>query len=87
MVESFQDYDEKRIENVNAVTATVDVPLGEGPVDAESFRLNQSNETAAAPLVAAPPDYRAAAEEAIDGEAIPRAYRDQVKDYFDLGKE
>ena len=86
-VESFQDYDEQRIEGVNAVTAAVDVPLGDGPIDAESFRLNRSNERASAPLVAAPPGYRAAAEEAIDGESIPRAYRDQVKDYFDLEKK
>ncbi len=86
-VESFQDFDEKRLQNVKAVTASVDVPLGDGPVDSESFRLNESNEQAGSPLLSAPADYRAAAEEAIDGEGIPRAYRDQVKDYFDLDKE
>jgi len=59
------------------------VPLGDGPVDVETFRLEGSQERSGAPLLQAPDGYREAAEEAIDGESIPRAYRDQVKTYFD----
>lgn len=78
-----QDHAPERLQGVNAVASTVDVPLGEGPVDVEHFRLSGSEERSGQALIQAPAGYREAAEEAIDGEGIPRAYRDQVKTYFD----
>lgn len=78
-----QDHAPERLDGVEAVATTVDVPLGEGPVDVETFRLSGSDERSASALVQAPAGYREAAEEAIQGEGIPRAYRDQVKEYFD----
>ena len=78
-----QDHAPERLDGVEAVASTVDVPLGDGPVDVERFRLQGSQERAGAPLIQAPDGYREAAEEAIEGEGIPRAYRDQVKTYFD----
>ncbi len=78
-----QDHAPERLDGVEAVATTVDVPLGEGPVDTETFRLSGSDERSASALVQAPAGYREAAEEAIQGEGIPRAYRDQVKEYFD----
>lgn len=78
-----QQHDPKRLDGVDAVASTVAVPLGDGPVETESMRLSGSGERSAAPLLEAPAGYREAAEEAIEGEAIPRAYRDQVKRYFD----
>jgi hypothetical protein len=83
VVEFDQDHEPERLDGVEAVASTVDVPLGEGPVDVETFRLSGSEERAATPLIQAPAGYREAAEEAIEGEGIPRAYRDQVKQYFD----
>ncbi len=78
-----QQHAPERLDGVEAVASTVDVPLGDGPVDVETFRLEGSQERSGAPLLQAPDGYREAAEEAIDGESIPRAYRDQVKTYFD----
>jgi hypothetical protein len=78
-----QQHAPERLEGIEAVATTVDVALGEGPVDVETFRLSGSSERSAAGLVQAPAGYREAAEEAIQGEGIPRAYRDQVKEYFD----
>lgn len=78
-----QDHDEKRLQGVKALAASVEVPLGEGPVDTETFRLRGSEERSGGALLQAPPGYREAAEEAIQGEGIPRHYRDQVKKYFD----
>jgi hypothetical protein len=78
-----QDHDEQRLDGVKALATSVDVPLGEGPVDIETLRLRGSDERSGEALLQAPPGYREAAEEAIQGEAIPRHYRDQVKDYFD----
>jgi len=78
-----QDHEARRIEGIEAVATTVDVPLGDGPVDSETFRLSGSEETAQSPLLQAPPGYREAAEEAIEGDAVPRSYRDQVREYFD----
>ena len=72
---------------VKALTQSVNGPLADGPIDSWDIRLNQGDETARAPLSSAPPAYRAAAEEAVDRESVPRAYRDQVKQYFDLDKE
>ena len=83
VVEFDQDHAPERLDGVEAVATTVDVPLGEGPVDVETFRLSGSEERSASALVQAPAGYREAAEEAIQGEGIPRAYRDQVKEYFD----
>ncbi|MCP4869366.1 MAG: hypothetical protein GY898_11690 [Proteobacteria bacterium] len=78
-----QDHAPERLQGVSAVASTVDVPLGEGSVDVEYFRLSGSEERSGQALIQAPAGYREAAEEAIDGEGIPRAYRDQVKTYFD----
>jgi len=78
-----QQHAPERLQGVNAVASTVSVPLGEGPVDVEHFRLSGSDERSGQALIQAPAGYREAAEEAIDGESIPRAYRDQVKTYFD----
>ena len=68
---------------MHALATSVAVPLGEGPVDVETMRLRGSEERSGSPLLQAPPGYREAAEEAIQGEGIPRHYREQVKDYFD----
>ncbi len=78
-----QDHEEKRLEGVDALATSVAVPLGDGPVDVETMRLRGSDERSGSPLLQAPPGYREAAEEAIQGEGIPRHYRDQVKNYFD----
>ena len=87
VTEEFGDNPEQRLEGVRALTQSVNGPLADGPIDSWDIRLNQGDETARAPLSAAPPAYRAAAEEAVDRESVPRAYRDQVKQYFDLDKE
>jgi hypothetical protein len=78
-----QDHAPERLEGVHAVASSVKVPLGEGPVDVEHFRLSGSDERSGQVLIQAPPGYREAAQEAIEGEGIPRAYRDQIKTYFD----
>jgi hypothetical protein len=78
-----QQHSEKRLEGIEAVTATVNVAIGDGPVDIEFLRRTGSNERSGRALVQAPPGYREAAEEAIDGEGVPRIYREQVKTYFD----
>ncbi len=78
-----QDHDEQRLEGVKALASSVAVPLGDGPVDVETMRLRGSEERSGQTLLQAPPGYREAAEEAIEGEAIPRHYREQVKNYFD----
>ena len=86
VVDELGDNPEERLANVQALTQSVNVPLGDGPIDSWDIRLNEGSETAATPLSAAPPAYREAAEEAVDGENVPRAYRDQIKQYFDLEK-
>ncbi len=78
-----QDHAEERLEGIKALASSVAVPLGEGPVDVETLRLRGSEERSGDPLLEAPPGYREAADEAIQGEGIPRHYRDQVKNYFD----
>jgi hypothetical protein len=78
-----QSHEAERLQGIQAVATTVDVPLGQGPVDVETLRLGGSDERSAAPLLTLPPSYREAAEEAVDGEAVPRAYREQVRTYFD----
>jgi|GEM_PF-2460555 len=78
-----QDFDEQRLQGVEAIAASVDVKLGGGPIDVETMRVAGSDERSGESLIQAPPGYKAAAEEAIDGESVPRAYRDQVKKYFD----
>jgi hypothetical protein len=83
LTEYGQDHAEKRLEGIKAITETVAVPIGEGTVDVEFMRRTGSNETSGKALVQAPEGYRAAAEEAIDGEGVPRIYREQVKTYFD----
>jgi len=87
LVEEFGENSEERLQGVKALTQSVNVPLGEGPIDSWELRLNRGAESSVTPLSSAPPVYRAAAEEAMSGEAVPRAYRDQVKQYFDLNKE
>ncbi len=62
-----QEHDEKRLQGVKALATSVDVPLGDGPVDVETLRLRGSDERATSPLLQAPPGYREAAEEAIQG--------------------
>jgi len=84
VVEEFGDNPEERLENIRALTQSVNAPLGDGPVESWDIRLERGDETAATPLSGLPPSYRAAAEEAVDGESVPRAYRDQVKQYFDV---
>ncbi len=83
LTEYGQDHAEKRLEGIQAVTQTVDVPIGDGPVDVEFMRRTGSDERSGKALVQAPEGYRAAADEAIDGEGVPRIYREQVKTYFD----
>ena len=87
VVEEFGQNSEERLEGVKALTQSVNVPLGDGPIDSWDIRLNRGAESSITPLSAAPPAYREAAEEAMEGETVPRAYRDQVKQYFDLNKE
>ncbi len=84
VVDELGENPEERLQNVQALTQSVRGKLNDGPIDSWTLRLSGSDEDAAAPLASAPPGYRAAAEEAVDGEAVPRAYRDQVKQYFDL---
>jgi hypothetical protein len=83
LTEHGQDHAEKRLEGIKAITETVAVPIGEGAVDVEFMRRTGSNETSGKALIQAPEGYRAAADEAIDGEGVPRIYREQVKTYFD----
>jgi hypothetical protein len=78
-----QEHVEDRMEGIQAVTQTVEVPVGEGPVDMEFMRRTGGDEASGRALIQAPAGYRAAAEEAIDGEGVPRVYRDQIKTYFD----
>ena len=83
-VTEHSDYDEQRLEGVNALTQSVKVPLNDGPIETLSRRKQDGSETSLTPLSVAPESYRRAAEEAVGGESVPRAYRDQVKQYFDL---
>jgi len=83
LTEYGQDHEAKRLEGIQAVTQTVDVPIGDGPVDVEFMRRTGSSERSAGSLVQAPEGYREAADEAIEGEGVPRIYREQVKTYFD----
>ncbi len=78
-----QEHVEDRMEGIQAVTQTVEVPVGEGPVDVEFMRRTGGDEASGRALIQAPAGYREAAAEAIDGEGVPRVYRDQIKTYFD----
>jgi hypothetical protein len=81
-----QKHAPSRLEGIDALAVAAEIPLSEGPIEQEDIRLTGGDERAQTPLLNVPSSYRRAAEEAIDGEQVPRAYRDQVKSYFDVAR-
>jgi hypothetical protein len=77
-------YDPLRAEGAQALLTSVDGDVDEaGHQDTLSTRLTGGSEDASAPLVALPPGYKQAADQALSTEQVPAGYRQAVKQYFD----
>jgi hypothetical protein len=84
--EEFQDlYDAERMRDAQTLLTGLRGELDtEGHIDTMPIRLLPGDgEQVAVPSVAMPEAYREAASDALENEAIPPGYRQQVKEYFD----
>jgi len=84
--EEFQDlYDPERLRDAEALLTGLAGQLDtEGQIDSMPIRLLPGDdEQVALPTLDVPDEYRQAAADALEDEAIPPGYREQIKTYFD----
>lgn len=76
-------YDPLRMTGANGLLTSVDGQVDEnGQIDTLPTRITGGDETATAPLLTLPEQYREARDEALASERIPPGYRDAVRTYF-----
>jgi hypothetical protein len=77
-------YAAQRLAGAQSLMAGVDGQVDpNGKVDQLVVHLTDGDERATTPSVDVPASYRSQAAEAIEGEKVPPAYQEAVKDYFD----